>query len=75
MKRLSLLIDVDTYMTYVFDMSRITQAGRGAATVYLSQDNAKKTLETGVTAVRNLGASDSAGRSTISTSSFRRFAG
>src|ERR1700683_1321023 len=52
------LIDVHTHMTYVFDMSRISQAGRGAATVYLSQDNAKKTLETGVTSVRNLGASD-----------------
>src|ERR1700683_1184021 len=52
------LIDVHTHMTYVLDMSRISQAGRGAATVYLSQDNAKKTLETGVTTVRNLGASD-----------------
>jgi len=52
------LIDVHTHMTYVFDMTRISQAGRGAATVYLSQDNAKKTLETGVTTVRNLGASD-----------------
>ncbi len=52
------MIDVHTHMTYVFDMSRISQAGRGAATVYLSQDNAKKTLETGVTTVRNLGASD-----------------
>jgi imidazolonepropionase-like amidohydrolase len=52
------LIDVHTHMTYVFDMSKITQAGRGAATVYLSQENAKKTLETGVTTVRNLGAGD-----------------
>src|SRR5580704_14194853 len=52
------LIDVHTHMTYVLDTSRLSQAGRGAATVYLSQDNAKKTLETGVTAVRNLGASD-----------------
>ncbi len=52
------LIDVHTHMTYVFDMTRITQAGRGAATVYLSQENAKKTLETGVTTVRNLGAGD-----------------
>jgi imidazolonepropionase-like amidohydrolase len=52
------LIDVHTHMTYVFDMARIGQAGRGAATVYLSQDNAKKTLESGVTTVRNLGASD-----------------
>src|SRR5579862_2514693 len=52
------LIDVHTHLTYVFDMTRITQAGRGAATVYLSQENAKKTLETGVTTVRNLGAGD-----------------
>jgi imidazolonepropionase-like amidohydrolase len=52
------LIDVHTHMTYILDMTRIAQAGRGAATVYLSQDNAKKTLETGVTSVRNLGASD-----------------
>jgi len=52
------LIDVHTHMTYVLDMSGITQAGRGAATVYLSQENARKTLETGVTTVRNLGASD-----------------
>src|SRR5579872_4398648 len=42
------LIDVHTHMTYVLDMSRVAQAGRGAATVYMSQDNAKKTLETGV---------------------------
>jgi imidazolonepropionase-like amidohydrolase len=42
----------------VLDANRIGQAGRGAAAVYLSQDNAKKTLETGVTTVRNLGASD-----------------
>ena len=52
------LIDVHTHMTYVLDMSRISPSGRGAATVYMSQDNAKKTLETGVTTVRNLGASD-----------------
>jgi imidazolonepropionase-like amidohydrolase len=52
------MIDVHTHLTYVLDTNRISQAGRGAATVYLSQDNAKKTLETGVTTVRNLGASD-----------------
>jgi imidazolonepropionase-like amidohydrolase len=52
------LIDVHTHMTYVLDMTRIAQSGRGAAAVYMSQDNAKKTLETGVTSVRNLGASD-----------------
>jgi imidazolonepropionase-like amidohydrolase len=52
------MIDVHTHLTYVLDTNRLTQAGRGAAAVYLSQDNAKKTLETGVTTVRNLGASD-----------------
>jgi imidazolonepropionase-like amidohydrolase len=52
------LIDVHTHLTYVLDTNRVGQAGRGAAAVYLSQDNAKKTLETGVTTVRNLGASD-----------------
>ncbi len=52
------MIDAHTHLTYVLDTNRLTQAGRGAATVYLSQDNAKKTLETGVTTVRNLGASD-----------------
>jgi imidazolonepropionase-like amidohydrolase len=36
----------------------VAQSARGAATVYLSQANARKTLETGVTTVRNLGASD-----------------
>jgi len=50
------MIDVHTHMTYILNPPGLTQAGRGAATVYLSQDNAKKTLETGVTAVRNLGA-------------------
>ena len=52
------MIDVHTHLTYVLDTNRLTQAGRGAAAVYLSQSNAKKTLETGVTTVRNLGASD-----------------
>jgi imidazolonepropionase-like amidohydrolase len=52
------MIDVHTHLTYVLDTNRLTQAGRGAAAVYLSQENAKKTLETGVTTVRNLGASD-----------------
>jgi len=51
------LIDAHTHMTYVLD-NPVARAGRGAATVYLSQDNAKKTLETGVTTVRNLGASN-----------------
>src|SRR5260370_10231767 len=52
------MIDVHTHLTYVLASNRLTQAGRGAAAVYLSQSNAKKTLETGVTTVRNLGASD-----------------
>ncbi len=52
------LIDVHTHMTYVLDMSKIAPSGRGAATVFMSQDAVKKTLETGVTTVRNLGASD-----------------
>ena len=51
------LIDVHTHMTYVLE-NRVTQAGRGAAVVYLAQDNARKTLETGVTTVRDLGASE-----------------
>ncbi len=48
------MIDVHTHMTYVLN-NPVGRAGRGAATVYLSQDNAKKTLETGVTTVRDLG--------------------
>src|SRR5580692_7728937 len=43
------LIDVHTHLTYVLETNRLTQAGRGAAAVYLAQDNARKTLETGVT--------------------------
>jgi len=52
------LIDVHTHMTFVPTsiLAALTQAGRSAATVYLSQDAAKKTLETGVTTVRNLNA-------------------
>ncbi len=52
------MIDAHTHLTYVLGANRLSQAGRGAAAVYLSQDNARKTLETGVTTVRNLGASD-----------------
>lgn len=51
------MIDVHTHMTYVLE-NRVSQAGRGAAVVYLAQENARKTLETGVTTVRDLGASD-----------------
>ncbi len=53
------LIDVHTHMTYlVGNITKVTQAGRSAATVFLSQEAARKTLETGVTTVRNLGAQD-----------------
>jgi imidazolonepropionase-like amidohydrolase len=51
------MIDVHTHMTYVQD-NRVSQAGRGAATVYLAQENARRTLDTGVTTVRDLGAVD-----------------
>src|SRR5215467_14511308 len=51
------LIDVHTHLTYVLD-NRVSQAGRNAAVVYLARENARKTLETGVTTVRDLGASD-----------------
>ncbi len=52
------LIDVHTHMTYVLDMSGIAGSARGAATVWMSQENIRKTLETGVTTVRDLGASN-----------------
>jgi imidazolonepropionase-like amidohydrolase len=32
------MIDVHTHLTYTLDANRLTQAGRGAAAVYLSQD-------------------------------------
>src|SRR5437588_1958326 len=49
------LIDAHTHLTYVFE-NPVAQPGRQAAVVYLSQENARKTLEAGVTTVRNLGA-------------------
>jgi imidazolonepropionase-like amidohydrolase len=49
------MIDVHTHMTYLQE-NPVSQAGRGAAVVYLAAANAKKTLETGVTSVRDLGA-------------------
>jgi len=52
------MIDVHTHMTYTLETSKLTQAGRNAATVYLAQGNAKKTLETGCTTVRDLGSSN-----------------
>ncbi|HVI86309.1 MAG TPA: amidohydrolase family protein, partial [bacterium] len=51
------MIDAHTHMTYVLD-NRVSQSARPAAVVYLAQDNARKTLETGVTTVRDLGAAD-----------------
>jgi imidazolonepropionase-like amidohydrolase len=54
------LIDVHTHLTYILPatMNKLSMAGRAGATVYMSRDNARKTLETGVTTVRNLGAQD-----------------
>jgi imidazolonepropionase-like amidohydrolase len=50
------MIDVHTHMTYVLG-SPVSRAGRDAAAVFLAQENARKTLEAGVTTVRDLGAS------------------
>jgi imidazolonepropionase-like amidohydrolase len=59
------LIDLHTHMTYYWDRKPGTsprgQRGAGprrlpAVTVYLAQDNAKRTIETGVTTARDLGA-------------------
>ena len=56
------LIDVHTHMTYWWDqkpgMNPWNQNRRSAVTVFLAQENARKTLETGVTAVRDLGSSN-----------------
>jgi imidazolonepropionase-like amidohydrolase len=58
------LIDVHTHMTYYWDQRPGTQPWsqqgrrRNAETVFLAQENARKTLETGVTTVRDLGASE-----------------
>jgi imidazolonepropionase-like amidohydrolase len=54
------LIDLHTHITYYWDRTPGTRP-RGqrrlpAVTVYLSQENARKTLETGVTTVRDLNA-------------------
>jgi len=56
------LIDVHTHMTYYWDrkpgtLPRGTQR-MAAETVFLAQENAKRTLQAGVTAVRDLGASE-----------------
>ena len=55
------LIDLHTHITYYWDRKPGTkplgQRRRPAVTVFLAQDNAKRTLQTGVTTVRDLGAS------------------
>jgi imidazolonepropionase-like amidohydrolase len=59
------LIDVHTHMTYYWDQSSNAhpfdqQSGPRlpAVSVYLAQENARRTLEAGVTTVRDLGAND-----------------
>jgi imidazolonepropionase-like amidohydrolase len=56
------LIDVHTHITYFWDRQPGTrplgQRRRPAVTVFLAQDNARRTLESGVTTVRDLGASN-----------------
>jgi imidazolonepropionase-like amidohydrolase len=42
-------------MTYILE-NKVSRPGRSAAVVFLAQENARKTLETGVTTVRDLGA-------------------
>ncbi len=58
------LIDVHTHMTYYWDRARGSDpwgqlgARRTSETVYLAQENARRTLEAGVTTVRDLGSWD-----------------
>jgi imidazolonepropionase-like amidohydrolase len=58
------LIDVHTHMTFWWDRTTGTPPWaqlpqlRPALLVYMAQENARKTLETGVTTVRDLGAAD-----------------
>lgn len=58
------MIDAHTHMTYWWDQAPGTtpwaQSGtrQSAVTVFLAQENARKTLESGVTTVRDLGASE-----------------
>jgi imidazolonepropionase-like amidohydrolase len=56
------LIDLHTHMTYYWDRKPGTRPlgvrRRPAVTVYLAQENARRTLESGVTTVRDLGASN-----------------
>ena len=54
------LIDLHTHITYYWDRAPgsrpLGQRRRPAETVFLAQENARRTLETGVTTVRDLGA-------------------
>jgi len=54
------LIDLHTHITYYWDRQPGTRPRGGqrlpAVTVYLAQDNARRTLETGVTTIRDLNA-------------------
>src|SRR5688500_7015777 len=58
------LIDAHTHISYYWDQTPgsdpWSQSGRrrSAVTVFLAQENARKTLETGVTTIRDLGASE-----------------
>jgi imidazolonepropionase-like amidohydrolase len=57
------LIDLHTHMTYYWDRAPGTRPNNQpqrapAVTVFLAQENARKTLETGVTTVRDLGAQE-----------------
>lgn len=58
------MIDVHTHMTYYWDHEPGStpweqfRARQSAVTVFLAQENARKTLEAGVTTVRDLGASE-----------------
>jgi imidazolonepropionase-like amidohydrolase len=56
------LMDVHTHMTYYWDQAPGTrplgQQRMAAVTVFLAQENARRTLETGVTTVRDLGSSE-----------------
>ncbi|HEY2066795.1 MAG TPA: amidohydrolase family protein [Gemmatimonadaceae bacterium] len=58
------LIDVHTHMTYYWDGRPGTSpwqqqgARNSSVTVFLAQENARRTLETGVTTVRDLGSRD-----------------
>ncbi len=56
------MIDAHTHMTYYWDRRPGTlplrETRMPAVTVFLAQENARKTLETGVTTVRDLGSQD-----------------